>query len=253
MITHEQLMAYADGEASPDEAAAVEAAVAEDAALAQALDDIFAVSDRVRDAMPLPPANAADDRLAALIQARLAAPARGGEVVDLASRRKPRPAWLDRAAWPSAIAATLVIGLGVGWLAKPSDDGLLTPGAVAGRDLTAALNSTPSGTVTRVSANVSVKPVLSFAATDGALCRQFAIEGKRPVAGVACREGDIWQVRALAASAAPQGGEFSTASGPGADPVSDMVDALIAGEPLDQAQEAARIRQGWKVSSPPAR
>lgn len=249
MITREQLMAYADGEASPEEARAVEQAVAADAALARALEDIFAVSDRVRDALPLPPANPADDRLAALIQARLAAPARGAEVVDLAARRKPRPAWLDRAAWPSAIAATLVIGLGVGWLAKPAGDGLLAPGAAAGRDLSAALSSAPSGTVTRVSADLSVKPVLSFAAADGALCRQFSLEGKRRLTGVACREGEGWQVRALAADAAAQGGEFTTAGGPGEDPVSMVVEGMISGEPLDQAQEAAVIRSGWKAST----
>lgn len=252
MITREQLTAYADGEASPEEAATIERAIADDPSLAETLESIFALGDRVRAAMPLPDANVSDDRLAALIQARLASPANGAEVVDLTARRNARPAWIARAAWPSAIAATLVIGLGVGWLAKPSDDGLLAPGARAGRDLTAALDSTPSGQITRVSADLSVKPVLTFPAADGALCRQFALEGKRPLAGVACREGEAWQVRALTATAAASGGEFTTAAGPGEDQVSALVEQLIAGEPLDGTEEAAKIRDKWKVAPAPA-
>ncbi|MBX7247991.1 MAG: hypothetical protein K1X35_02960 [Caulobacteraceae bacterium] len=242
MITREQLMAYVDGEAEPAEARAVEKAMEEDPAIRAEIEALRAGAHSVRAAFPEPTPTPADEHLAELIRARLAG---SGEVVDLSARRAARAAWVRRAAWPAAIAASLIVGISAGWLAKHSDPGLIGPGGAASRSLAGALSAAPSGRLEKISADASVRPVISFRTADGQACRQFAIEGKAPMSGLACRDGSAWRVRALAETTG-RSGAYTTAEGPGEDHVSEMVDGLIAGEPMDAAQEAAAISAGWR-------
>jgi hypothetical protein len=249
MITREQLMAFADGEVTADEADEIDRAVSADPALARQLEDILAVTARVRDTMPTPEPIPADEALATLIRGRLSAEP-DSSVVELAARRRRVPGWAQAAAWPSAIAATLLVGISLGWSVKPANEGILTVDGAPRAELASALTTTPSGGLTRVTPGSSVRPTLSFATADGRLCRQFALEGRRVMNGVACKEGESWRVVALAASQDSRGGDYTTAAGPASDAVVAVVDGLIAGEPLDQAQEAARIRTGWRTQAP---
>jgi hypothetical protein len=70
------------------------------------------------------------------------------------------------------------------------------------------------------------------------------MEQEAPLAGLACRRNEDWQIRVLAA-APSQHGELRTA---GAMPMAVLhaVDAAIDGEPLDAAKEAVARNAGWR-------
>ena len=59
------------------------------------------------------------------------------------------------------------------------------------------------------------------------------------LAGLACREGDVWAVRATA-DAPGTAGSASPA------PILAAVEGMIAGEPLDATQAAAARARGWR-------
>jgi hypothetical protein len=98
--------------------------------------------------------------------------------------------------------------------------------------------------------------VLTFASQSGELCRQFEIAGRGArQSGLACRSGaDAWRLVALTSAGPTAGaGDYQTAGGPGADPVSAVADRLIKGEPMDATQEAAALRGAASRSGTPAR
>jgi hypothetical protein len=76
----------------------------------------------------------------------------------------------------------------------------------------------------------------------GAICRSFA---QGSASGLACRQGDEWQVRGLFAAPEGQSGDYRMAAG--ADPnLGALIDATISGEPFDAAQERAALQRGWQ-------
>jgi len=86
----------------------------------------------------------------------------------------------------------------------------------------------------------AVRIALSFRSKNGQYCRSFSATH---LAGIACREADSWQLR-YAGAADNAGGDYRQA---GDDAVqSDIVAAMIVGEPLDAAQEAKARDSGWK-------
>lgn len=231
--TNEMLMAFADGELEGPERAAVEAAMAADPEVARAVERHRALRARL--------AVAWDDVMAEPVPARLAATlaAPAAPVVDLASRRAPRrfgpPVWL-------AAAASLVVGVSVGLfvLRGPqspfgTEDGVLVAQGALAQALDHRLAAEGS--------TAGVRLGLSFRDRQGAYCRTFSLEDGVPLAGLACRGGEGWQLRVLAAS--EPAGELRTAAAmPQA--VLSTVDAAIAGEPLDARAEAAARDAGWR-------
>lgn len=138
------------------------------------------------------------------------------------------PAWVG-------LAACLVVGLAVGRLAAPPPvtlSGAGEPPPIATGPLGQALNTHPSGP-----ADGPVRVALSFKTASGVYCRAFQAGGSAPVAGVACREDGAWRVRAIVPDKAGS-------SPPAA--VLAVVNAMIAGPPLDPAAEARARADGWK-------
>lgn len=228
-VDDERLMAFADGELSGAERAKVEAALAQDASLREKL----AAHQRLRARLSSAFDGALDEPVPAALLAAAEKP-RTAEVVSLAERRTAR--WSVRE-W-GAMAASVVLGLFVGVgvmstqapLIAPSESGLVARGALA-RALETQLASDEAG---------AVRIGLSFRDADGRYCRTFDLtEGG--TAGLACREGDAWNVAMTAAGAG--GGEVRTAAS-GA--ILDVVDTMIAGEPLDSAGETQARDAGWE-------
>lgn len=138
------------------------------------------------------------------------------------------PAWVG-------LAACLLVGLAVGRLAAPPPvtlSGAGEPPPIATGPLGQALNTHLSGDV-----DGPVRIALSFRTASGVYCRAFQAAGPAPVAGVACRESDAWRVRAIVPDKAGS-------SPPAA--VLAVVNAMIAGPPLDPAAEAKAKANGWK-------
>jgi hypothetical protein len=226
-IDETAVIAWLDGELTPEEAARVEQAVAHDAGLR-------AVADRHR-----------------MIQARFAAAfgpiahepvelPRSAEVISLAAARAAR-AQHDKTPtrrwWiPGAIAASLVAGLVIGQMQRPSGVGVgdradaLALAPVLAHALDRQLAGEPG----------PVRVALSFRAQDGSYCRSFSATY---LAGVACRAGNGWRMR-YATPAAPTDSDYRMA---GNDPAeANAIAGMIAGDPLDAAGERTARDKGWR-------
>jgi hypothetical protein len=235
-----QIHAYIDGELDTFTAARLEAACRQDAILHARVErhrrlrlKLQAHFDPVLDE-PVP---------SRLLDAVKAAPAATVTPISAARpRRAPvQPLWLG------ALAASLVVGLLVGWFA-PRDSGMPiaanSDGMVATGYLDKALSQTLS-TGGRSPAGVAV--VLSFRAGDGRVCRSFSLASGAD--GLACRTSTGWRIEALGQSRrAPQPNEaFRQAGSPLSGAVLAAVEELQAGESLDPEQERQLRDAGWQV------
>lgn len=248
MITDEELMSFVDGEANPELIDLIEAQLEIDPDLRLRLDQMSGVTALVREAFAPVLDRPVPEHLAQKVEALVRAaeqPAPGARIIQFpTSRIRPR-SW----AVPSAIAAALVMGVLLGRTGLPMTsqaDWLTEPGRespVAGKPIAIALSRTPSGQSRALSEGRQIIPMISFKTAQGDLCRQFRFIGPQDThSGVACRgEQGQWRLVALTVGESLQGNGYETAAGPGEDPVSMMVDRMIAGEPLDAKAEAETL------------
>lgn len=263
-FTDAQLAAFLDGTLA-DEALldAIEAAINTDPALAERVEALAGGEDHaaraVRDAFAPVLSAPVPEHLARVV----AAPA-DETVVDLATARAARP--LPAAAndlgtaaggnwrWPQfgAMAASLALGIVIGGplLTGGADDGAgdgalvlaSAEGTAPAPVLAAMLDSAPSGQSVDLASLGTGEVVLTFRNTDGALCRQFMVEGGGSTSdALACAGSDGgWQVEAFGRRAAPVG-DMKLAGGDAAVGVVAAVDDMIAGDVLIGADEAAEL------------
>lgn len=231
----ETLMRRVDGELSPEEAAAVDAAAAADPAVAERLGELRALRQLTREAFPA----AADPRDAALA-ARILEPR--------PAARAALPSWLKDAfaprlapVWAGAAAAAFVLGLAVGQAGRGDGFVLGTGGVVAETGLVRVLDH---GLAADAPDAAGRSVGLTFRDAEGRWCRTFAAAGDG-VAGLACREADGWRLEALAPFAAPTT-EVRMAAADIPAPVLAAVDELIAGDALDAAAEGRARDSGWR-------
>jgi hypothetical protein len=252
-ISDETLMAYADGELDAATRASVEAAMQDDPEIRRRVARHRALREKMQGAFSSVMNEPVPERLIAAARGQMAAPK--SPVVDLsvarvAAQRKNLAVPLR---WqPAAIAASLLLGLGLGFLAWHEPNALIRPGAggglVAGAALTEALSTQLSEDR---SANRVAIAGLSFRDKSGDYCRTFSLTQAAASSGLACREGSLWRIRALAQSpgAAPNSGNYRTAASEDSPAVRAAVEALIDGEPLDHAGEIAARQAGWAASA----
>jgi hypothetical protein len=246
-ISDETLLAYVDNELDDATRAEIDAAIASDPVLRERVEQqrslrklLGAAYDPVREE-PAPPR-----RLAAAKSQRV-------RVVDLAGARRkrraesmPRPAW----GWPQwgVMAACLAAGLVAGRLLPlPGDDVTSSGGQVVARgDLARALSTQLAA---EQPAGAPVHLATSYLAKSGEYCRGFTFE-KSGAAGVACREGDAWVLRALVQERAPaRAGEPRVSGSPLPLPVQRVIDEQAQAR-LDAKAEEAAMQTGWR---PPGR
>jgi hypothetical protein len=223
-IDEARLIAWIDGELTPEEATRVEQAVAADAELRALADTHRALKLRFGAAF------------APIAQEPVALPP-SAEVISLAAVRSARsdrtpPA---RRWWvPGTIAASLVVGLLIGRVERPVGVGDRTDALALAPPLARALDRQLAGE------RGPLRVALSFRAHDGAYCRSFTATY---VDGVACRARDGWQLR-YAAPSHETGGDYRMA---GTDPAqAGAIAAMIAGDPLDAAGERLARDKGWR-------
>jgi anti-sigma factor RsiW len=270
-IADETLMAYADGELEPAQRAEVEAAIAADPQLAARVEQHRALRrklnaaydpillETVPDALVASVRNtsagaagtAANDRAATVTDLRRVRAARAAEAKEAAAsaRRAETPrkpwTWFE---W-GAMAASVAAGAVIAHLAMKSPDasrigterGQLVAQADLSQALTTQLASDQPG-------NAPVQIGVSFKSKSGDTCRTFTVRERSVLSGLACREGNAWQVQVLAnvpANANGQGGyKPAGASMPSA--VLTAVEQQIDGDPLDSVGEAAARARGWR-------
>jgi hypothetical protein len=242
-FSDETVMAYADGELDAATRAAVEAAMALDAQLAQRVARHRALRGRLHVALdpvldePLP------QRLLASVQGAPAS--RRADRIPLQHKAAPRWSWPQ---W-GAIAASLVTGVLLGPLLLRTPAGavlvsrdaqVLASGALA-RALTEQLASNqPPGAPVQIG--------VSFRARNGDYCRTFVLRDESALAGLACRGHQAWRLEVLAHSPAQPAAAAGYRPAGSALPasVTHTLDELIAGEPLDAGAEAAARQRGWQ-------
>lgn len=166
------------------------------------------------------------------------------EVIDFGARatgRERRRGWLAAPQW-AAIAASLVVGVLAGQLIDRGDNsspvaieaGRLVAASELERVLETKLASTPSAEGARIG--------LTFRDAAGRICRSFT---DIAASGLACREGDGWQLKGLFPAAEGQAGDYRLAAGN--DPrLASLIGETITGEPFDAAQEKAARDAGWR-------
>jgi hypothetical protein len=223
----EIFFAWLDGELDPAERTNVEAAIADDPALAARAEAHLAMHARLKSAFAPILDEPVPDGIAAAAR----------DNVFLFDNRRSRWALPSVVQW-AAMAATLLVGLVAGSLLGVRQPAAPQSAIVASASLDEALDrglaSAPAAQGPRIG--------LTFRDRDGKICRSFTgADGQ----GLACRDGDAWTIRALMPTAEGQSGTFRMASGP--DPaIAALIDRSIAGEPFDAAQEKASRDAGWR-------
>ncbi|MDO7835065.1 anti-sigma factor [Sphingobium sp. HBC34] len=226
-IDEAMLIALVDGELDEINRRRVERAVADDPALAQRLARHRALRDRLSRHYAPVAQEPVPQRLRTMLE-------ESGAVVPLA-----RPARWRGWVTGGAIAASLLLGLGVGRMSGGEggpigmQNGVMVAQGALGEALDTQLASAQQdGNAIRIG--------LSFRRKGGGWCRSF--DGT--VAGVACREGEGWQVQQMLPGAG-QGTTYRQASSADAR-VMATVDALIDGAPADATAEKAAQARGWR-------
>ena len=233
----ETLMRRVDGELTPEQGAAIDAAAAGDPALADRLAALRGLRALTRQAFPAE-ADPRDDALAALIAG--AAPAARGPSWTARLKAAFAPSLLP--VWAAGAAAAFVLGLMVGGPGAEPGFVVGPQGQIADADLTRVLDQRLAGQ----GADVDGRAVgLTFRDTEGRWCRTFSA-GDDGVAGLACRADDHWTVQALAPFTATGPDAIRTASADIPAAVLAAVDAAQVGDVLDAAAETQARDGGWK-------
>lgn len=282
-ISDEELMSFADGELAPERHRFIETMISADPDLARRLEAFLATGPNLARALDgvldLPvPQN--------LIETIMTAPGFAARVpaAETASQALPRRAKRSRVAefftflGPSggfalplaaAFSTVLVVGTAAGWvlhqksLEQASAAPLLSVaegGVTASGPLAVALNTAASGVVTTSGSGqhaVAIKPVFSFSALDGSVCRQYEVRPALGAAvdGLACREAaGRWRVEMItkAQGSASAGDRMAAADGASQMSVIDAaVDRIISGNVFTRSAEEEAMRRGWTVEQKP--
>lgn len=234
-VSDEMLMAYVDGELSPDERDAVERALAGSPALRAEVERQRAL----RGALAAHYAPVADEAVPERLRAMLAQGS--APVVDLAEARARRR---TRFALPhfAAMAASLALGLFAGQLAlSPGGPVAVEGGAMLARGALAETLETRLASAQAPGADTRIG--LSFADRDGRMCRTFEAPA---LSGIACREPEGWVLAMTAEGRAGPAADYRQASAP---LVMEQAQAMMAGDPLDAAGEAQAKARGWRSAA----
>jgi hypothetical protein len=252
MISDETLMAYADGELDAAGRASIEAAMHDDPEIAKRVARHRALRETMQGAFAAVLQEPVPDRLIAAARGQTAAPQSAVADLSLAREAARRKASTGPRWQPAAMAASLLLGLGLGFLAWHGSGGLIQPGSggglVANATLAEALSTQLSDD--RAPARVAVTG-LSFRSKSGDYCRTFSLTGTEASSGLACREGTDWKIKALAQSphTAANSGNFRTAASEDSPAIRAAVESSIDGEPLDHAGEIAARQGGWAAAT----
>ncbi len=261
-VNEDLLMAYADGELEAAEhaaeRAAVEAALKADPAMASRVEQHRALRRQLEATFEGVLVETIPDRLMAVVHAAPGAAseatvtdlnrvreAKAAESAARSTRKPPGRAWVQ---W-GAIAASLVMGAVIGhvMLESPESGSLVTRGGrlVAQGSLDRALSNQLAGDQAATS---PVQIGVSFKSRSGSYCRTFVLHDVQSMGGVACHEGDSWQVHALAHAEKPVGSEggYRPAGSEIPAAVRTEVEEQIVGEPLDAAAEAQAKKSAWQ-------
>jgi hypothetical protein len=236
MTADEKFFAWLDGELSGAEAAEVAARVESDPDLQKLADEHRAFGARLRSAF--------DPIATEQVTLEAYAPAASaGNVASFAEARVARGQRFTQRFWAQAASIAVVFAMGVATgnslLSGPSspiapEGGRLVAAAALEEALYSQLASQPAASGPRVG--------LTFRDRSGSICRSFV---DRAASGLACLEQGDWRLRGVFQGPEGQSADYRMAAG--TDPrLAALIEATIAGEPFDAAQEREARQGGWK-------
>ncbi|HEV2561205.1 MAG TPA: hypothetical protein VGT78_03600 [Rhizomicrobium sp.] len=236
-ISDETLMAFVDGELSPEEMSRVEAVLRQQPELEAIVEQQRALRHELHASFasimnaPLPDA---------LRHTAMNAPVS----LQWRVRHALRSLFAPRALiWTGIPAAALACGVVVGVLLDGGSSALMnTQGnaLVARGSLANALNQQLASAETGQGPKIGI----SFRDKSGRYCRTFNASN---LAGVACRDAASWNIAALSESPKESTGAYATAGSAMPDLVRNAVQGMIEGSPLNAAAEKQARDQGWKA------
>lgn len=229
-VSDEMLMALADDELDTEQAEALRARIENDSALSERYAVFTDTAHALRAAF------APDDVPDRLIATATTAPA-GPRMPDSRDTGAVVPL-RRRIVWPLALAASLLVGIGLGWGLKGPVGPVRTPDLA---DVARALSAVPTGQSQDVAGFGTARVLGSFETGQG-LCRLIAVNRAGAAAGrfVACRDGSDWRV-ALSVTEGPESG-FAPASQAATEVIDIYLDAIGAGPSLDAGAERRVLR-----------
>lgn len=233
-FTDEHLSAFLDGELDAETSAALEAALETDPSLADRIEALARIDDRLRPAFAETIAERTPDRFAAMLEPH-AAPA-------------ARPSWLRWFAPQIAgpVAAAMVLGVFGGAFLNPGEpvaiDSTADGALVARAGLEKALSEAASGDTIQTGLG-PMRVRLSFISEGGAACRQFHLSQQE---AIACRSGEDWVIDTLApAQADVFSADYQMANGDVAPGVATALERLGVREVLAGDDELVAIDRKW--------
>lgn len=117
------------------------------------------------------------------------------------------------------------------------------------------LSNAPSGSsqVVASKTKLSVTPILSFASSTGAFCREYVLEeSESSHRAVACYQDQGWRVvLSTRSDASLDAQEYQTASSLTSSNFEERIKQIISGDPLSYQQELLLIERGWSATSNP--
>lgn len=237
-IDDDRLLAFVDGELEPAACAEIERALAADPTLARRAARHRALRARVAETY----APVLDEPVPTRLMALVSADRTRTADLTAARARRGRPGW---PAW-AAMAASLVVGLAAGAeLMRVGAPSLVTAGPTG----LAARGALAHALDDQLASSGGAGPIrigVSFLSTGRRYCRTFHAASAR-LAGLACRDPDAWRVEvAVAQGSAPPAGAYRMAASELPAPVLAAAQAMMAGEPLDAAGEAAAKAKRWR-------
>ncbi len=248
-ISDETLMAFADGELDTAAAAAVEAALHDDPRLAARVAEHRALRARVQAAFTEELAELVPRRLVDTAMRAQSAAVDAPKIVPIDAARKRRErSWRRAPLPPLAMAASLALGIGIGFVAWHSPVPILGENAQGALMADGSLARALSDQLAGPGAAGGVDIGLSFLSKSGSYCRTFRIAKALAPAGLACRSGTDWRIDVLTQSAAGPGVQAAyRMAGSSLPPaVLAAIQSRIVGQPLDRAGESAARRRAWR-------
>jgi anti-sigma factor RsiW len=247
-IPDETLMAFADGELDEATRRLVEAAERDDPEVRRRLDTHRQLRARLQTAFAAAIDEPVPERLLAAVREPAAAARKPMAVRKSAAAGRK----LSIGTWPAfgSLAASILLGFGVGYAVwhgpdeslKTASDGSIVAGGSLANALSTELAAQP--------AHHRVATIgLSFLAKSGTYCRTFSLSDGRPLAGLACRDGERWRIQMLAPGTndGSAGSDYRTAGSTGSPQLRSLIESEIQGEPLTRDGEEAARRDAWRA------
>lgn len=242
----EQLSQLLDGELDTVARQQLEIRISLEPALAATWHDLQAMNAQLRQAFPENAACGVPRNIAVMLEPAIRS---SSTLRHPASRsaRKVLPFLRRQSPWPTALAASVVLAVAVALF----PDSSTSPASAPGLTLAAALESLPSGdSWQRLDDGSQVQAVLTFPRIEGGWCREFALQHTSDAEtrrGVACRTEGQWRTEVIAQTAGPESRDVYRPAGAGDnETVHHFVRNQAADIPLNGAQEATLIAQGWR-------